>query len=181
MVGVCPHVPTIIKIIHATAEDRLLPAATNFTTTSMVIQTLSPFMETIMSEPEEKNSTKAKRPISKRKLAANRRNALKSTGPKTARGKRASRLNGLKHGAYANELITFCADTKDNPKEYKQLLSTLTEQLQPAGSAEKSLVWKFTYHIWRYKKAISTLSQLYQLQRLRGHEPAQINLGDETT
>ncbi|MDR3676424.1 MAG: hypothetical protein P4N24_13105 [Acidobacteriota bacterium] len=30
--------------------------------------------------------------------AANRRNALKSTGPRTARGKAASKLNGLRHG-----------------------------------------------------------------------------------
>ncbi len=143
----------------------------------MVFPSLSPYMETIiMSEPEEKNSTQAKRSISKRKLAANRRNALKSTGPKTAKGKQASRLNGLKHGAYANELITFCADTKDNPKEYEQLLSTLTEQLEPVGSVENSLVWKFTYHIWRYKKAISILSELYQMQKLRGHDPLQIDL-----
>ena len=32
------------------------------------------------------------------RLEANRRNALKSTGPRTARGKAQSRLNGLKHG-----------------------------------------------------------------------------------
>ncbi|MCP4569404.1 MAG: hypothetical protein GY841_17655, partial [FCB group bacterium] len=100
--------------------------------------------------------------VTEKKLAANRRNALKSTGPRTARGKQASRLNGLKHGAYANDLITFCADTKDNPKEYEQLLATLTEQMQPVGPVETSLVWKFTYYIWRYKKAMATLSTLYQ-------------------
>jgi hypothetical protein len=32
------------------------------------------------------------------RLAANRRNAQKSTGPRTARGKAQSRLNGLQHG-----------------------------------------------------------------------------------
>ena len=30
--------------------------------------------------------------------AANRRNALKSTGPRTARGKATSKLNGMRHG-----------------------------------------------------------------------------------
>ncbi len=32
------------------------------------------------------------------RLAANRRNAQKSTGPRTAQGKTRSRLNGLRHG-----------------------------------------------------------------------------------
>lgn len=32
------------------------------------------------------------------RLAANRRNAQRSTGPRTARGKARSRLNGLRHG-----------------------------------------------------------------------------------
>jgi hypothetical protein len=39
-----------------------------------------------------------KRPISERKLQANRANAKRSTGPKTAAGKAASRRNALKHG-----------------------------------------------------------------------------------
>ncbi|HMD98130.1 MAG TPA: hypothetical protein VKM93_12485 [Terriglobia bacterium] len=37
-------------------------------------------------------------------LAANRRNALKSTGPRTARGKAWSCMNNLKHGRYAKRL-----------------------------------------------------------------------------
>lgn len=39
-----------------------------------------------------------KRPISQRKLLANRANAQRSTGPRTETGKAASRRNALKHG-----------------------------------------------------------------------------------
>jgi len=39
-----------------------------------------------------------KRPISERKLQANRANAKRSTGPRTEAGKAASRRNALKHG-----------------------------------------------------------------------------------
>jgi hypothetical protein len=38
------------------------------------------------------------RPMTPARLAANRRNALKSTGPRTARGKARSRMNGLRGG-----------------------------------------------------------------------------------
>ena len=38
-------------------------------------------------------------------IAANRQNALRSTGPTSPAGKAATRLNGLTHGAYA----VFCA------------------------------------------------------------------------
>ncbi|MBO8168851.1 MAG: hypothetical protein H0Z35_06655 [Thermoanaerobacteraceae bacterium] len=40
--------------------------------------------------------TKKKKPISKAKLEANRRNAKKSTGPRTAEGKQRSAQNALK-------------------------------------------------------------------------------------
>jgi len=45
------------------------------------------------------------RPISPKKLDANRRNSKKSTGPRTARGKERSRLNSLKHGSFAGDGI----------------------------------------------------------------------------
>lgn len=40
-------------------------------------------------------------------LASNRRNARKSTGPRTARGKAWSRLNRLKHGGDSPEYMRF--------------------------------------------------------------------------
>jgi len=42
-------------------------------------------------------------------LASNRRNAKKSTGPRTARGKAQSRLNHLQSGMHSPEYINFVA------------------------------------------------------------------------
>jgi hypothetical protein len=42
---------------------------------------------------------------SARKAAANRQNALKSTGPKTPDGKAAVRLNALRHGLLSQEIL----------------------------------------------------------------------------
>jgi hypothetical protein len=41
--------------------------------------------------------------MSDKKAHANRRNALKSTGPKTPEGKAAVRLNALRHGLLSKE------------------------------------------------------------------------------
>ena len=39
------------------------------------------------------------------RVAANRRNALRSTGPKSEAGKKRSRLNAVKHGVYSKIII----------------------------------------------------------------------------
>lgn len=53
--------------------------------------------ETSVLETEH-DVSHVKRPISERKLQANRANAKRSTGPRTESGKAASRRNALKHG-----------------------------------------------------------------------------------
>ena len=42
-------------------------------------------------------------------MAANRANARKSTGPRTAKGKAASRMNRLRHGTHSTELADLFA------------------------------------------------------------------------
>jgi hypothetical protein len=50
------------------------------------------------SDPQRNRALSMKRPISERKLQANRANAKRSTGPRTEAGKAASCRNALKHG-----------------------------------------------------------------------------------
>jgi hypothetical protein len=93
-----------------------------------------------------------KTPVSIRKVEANRRNALKSTGPKTPKGKLFSRGNALKHGLFARDLMDFAAH-KEEPAEYENLMSGLREQYQPIGMAEELEVERIAQGWWRLKRA----------------------------
>ena len=48
-----------------------------------------------------------------RQIEANRRNALKSTGPKTEAGKQTSRCNAVRHGLTAETVIGMLEDAED--------------------------------------------------------------------
>ena len=67
-----------------------------------------------MSEQDPLNNSSArppvgspdrKRPVSERRIRANRRNALRSTGPVTEREKRTVARNAIKHGVLAREVV----------------------------------------------------------------------------
>jgi hypothetical protein len=51
--------------------------------------------------------------ISIQRLEANRRNALRSTGPKTEHGKQRSRVNAVRHGLTAETVVGGLEDAED--------------------------------------------------------------------
>ena len=79
---------------------------------------------------------------------ANRRNALKSTGPKTPEGKDAVRLNALRHGLLSKEDVL--------PGEDEAALKVLSEQLlaelQPVGVLEIVCVEQIIAAVWRLRR-----------------------------
>jgi len=82
------------------------------------------------------------------KAEANRRNAQKSTGPKTPEGKRAVRLNALRHGLLSKEVLL--------PGEDRETLGDLGErlwaELQPVGELENLLVDRVVAAVWRLRR-----------------------------
>ena len=48
-----------------------------------------------------------------RQVEANRRNALRSTGPKTEGGKQVSRCNAVRHGLTAETVLSALEDAED--------------------------------------------------------------------
>jgi hypothetical protein len=90
--------------------------------------------------------------ISERKLKANRENAQKSTGPKTARGKAFSRQNAIRHGLFVSPTTDFEA-LYETPQEYEDLLNGLRDQHQPLGRAEEVEVERIAQCYWRLRRA----------------------------
>jgi hypothetical protein len=95
-----------------------------------------------------------KRPTSERRILANRKNALRSTGPKTERGKRAVSRNAIKHGLLAREVVITAGDGEENLEEFNALLERLWESYEPMGVVEESLIQTIATCWWRKARVI---------------------------
>ena len=84
-----------------------------------------------------------------RRIEANRRNALHSTGPTTPEGKQASRLNALKHGLRAKDVII---PGQEEPAEFEAILRELFEDWEPEGHTETHLVEQIGLAEWRLRR-----------------------------
>ena len=91
----------------------------------------------------------AKKPVSHKKLDANRRNAKKSTGPKTGEGKRKSRMNALKHGLLAKEVVVNIGEVAEEQAEFDALLAELRDGFGPEGGMEEFVVQKIAACCWK--------------------------------
>ena len=89
------------------------------------------------------------------KAETNRRNALRSTGPKTPAGKAKVSQNAVKHGAYS-EALTMLLET---PEEFQALKAGLVETLRPAGPMECRMVDRLASLWWRMDRAKTVANQ----------------------
>ena len=100
-----------------------------------------------------------RRAVSPRRAQANRQNALKSTGPRSPRGKTFSRRNALKHGLFAMDVYIATLTEWEDPDQYKKLLDRLAEDYQPVGTAEGlevqriAMCWWKISRVWKYENA----------------------------
>jgi len=82
-------------------------------------------------------------------IEANRRNALKSTGPKTENGKQQSRRNALKHGLTAETVI----EPLEDPEEYRAFEEAIVSEYAPQTPVEQELVHRLASLLWRLRRA----------------------------
>jgi len=99
---------------------------------------------------------KARKPktMSLKQLEANRRNALKSTGPKTAEGKAQSSLNALKHGVLSKSVVVSGHFYTEDPLDFVTLQIELEQNLRPEGRVEQLLVERIATCAWRLRRVL---------------------------
>jgi hypothetical protein len=85
---------------------------------------------------------------SDKQARANRRNALKSTGPKTHEGKAAVRHNALRHGLLSRDVLL----PGEDEDALRELGERLRDELQPVGALENMLVNRIISSTWRLQR-----------------------------
>src|SRR3974377_810928 len=95
-----------------------------------------------------------------RQIEANRRNALRSTGPRTDVGKQASRRNAVRHGLTAETVIGALEDAED----YKEFEAAITADYDAQSSVERELVLRLASILWRLRRATTMETGLFEIQ-----------------
>ena len=92
--------------------------------------------------------------LSPRKLAAQRANALKSTGPRTSEGKTIGRLNALKHGFFSCDVVNPVLDGPIRVEEFTTILDALLEEYDPQSVRERILIDEVSACCWRIRRLL---------------------------
>lgn len=93
---------------------------------------------------------------SKKQITANRSNARRSTGPKSATGKASSRKNARKHGLTAKEIVLEGEDAE----AFTGFRDGLMTDLEPFGTIECELVDRLATLLWRLRRVPIVEKQL---------------------
>ncbi|MBI4318458.1 MAG: hypothetical protein HY675_08210, partial [Chloroflexi bacterium] len=93
---------------------------------------------------------------SEAKIEANRRNAQRSTGPRTPEGKARSSQNPLKHGLRAQAYLDVQFKVLgEDPADFAALLQSLVDDLHPVGPIEEMCVETIAISTWRQRRIIT--------------------------
>jgi hypothetical protein len=97
--------------------------------------------------------------ISEKQLAANRRNAQRSTGPRTEEGKKVSALNARRH----NLTGQVTAMTDADRIMHDAFSAAMVESLAPEGAMETQLAQRIATDSWRLNRISAVEDNLFAL------------------
>ena len=105
-----------------------------------------------------------------RQIESNRRNAQRSTGPKTQDGKQRSSQNAVRHGLTAETVI----GPLEDPADYRAFELAVTTGYDAETAVERELVLRLASLLWRLRRATFVETGLLQIQCevTRAPEPA---------
>ena len=101
-----------------------------------------------------------------RQIEANRRNALRSTGPNKEAGKEVSRRNALRHGLTAETVIGALEDAED----YKAFEAAIIADYDAQSAVERELVLQLASILWRLRRATIMETGLFEIQAEQLHD-----------
>jgi len=93
-----------------------------------------------------------------KQIEANRRNALKSTGPTTEEGKERSRCNAVRHGLTAETIIAGLEDAED----YQAFETAVIADYDGQTAVERELVLRLASVLWRLRRATGIESGIFE-------------------
>jgi hypothetical protein len=97
---------------------------------------------------------------SEKQVSANRRNAVKSTGPITQNGKLQSRRNAMRHGLTAETVVPAIEDSQ----EFEYFAAAIRADYEPVSTIEHELVARLTSLLWRLRRSTLIETNLFELQ-----------------
>lgn len=97
----------------------------------------------------------------KKKIESNRKNAQKSTGPRSKAGKAIVNQNARTHGLLSSNLII----EGESQKDFLQLMSRLNQEFQPVGVVEHALVERVAISFWRQCRLVTAESAKLSFNR----------------
>ena len=95
-----------------------------------------------------------------RQIEANRRNSIRSTGPRTDDGKDRSRRNAIRHGLSAETVIEIVEDLED----YRAFEAAAIADYDPLTAVERELVLRLASLLWRLRRASAIETDLFRIQ-----------------
>ena len=100
-----------------------------------------------------------------KQLEANRRNAQRSTGPRSTDGKSRSRLNALRHNLTGQVTTMTDADRA----AHNQFIESMIADLDPQGALELQLATHVASDCWRLNRASAIENNIFALEIGRAH------------
>ncbi|HTA40972.1 MAG TPA: hypothetical protein VK789_00915 [Bryobacteraceae bacterium] len=104
-------------------------------------------------------------PVSEKQLEANRRNAQRSTGPRTAEGKARSSLNNLRHGLTGQITVL----PEEDREAHDAFCDRLISGFQPETPIEEQLAHFIAEDAWRLNRIAAIENNIFALGRSRHH------------
>ena len=98
---------------------------------------------------------------SKKRIDANRRNAKKSTGPKTPQGKATSARNAIKHGLLSQLPVL----PEEDGAQFEEMRLNLYSDLRPESQLETLIVNRLASVQWRLARVPVLEAELFEQLR----------------